>query len=66
MFKLHVPLWDLVARGVALYLVGAFMLRGHMLKRRLRGELISNKRSAAAPSRRGTDFVTAQVPAEAP
>jgi hypothetical protein len=66
MIKLHVPLWEVMARGAALYMVAAFMLRGHKLKRRLRGELISNKRSVPAPSRPEADLFTGQAPAEAP
>jgi hypothetical protein len=45
MIKLHIPLWELVARGAALYLLGVFMIRGQLLKRRLRAELIGNKRA---------------------
>jgi hypothetical protein len=35
MIKLHVPLWELLWRGTALYLTAHFMIRGHMFKRRL-------------------------------
>jgi hypothetical protein len=41
MIKLHVPLWELLWRGTALYLVAHFMIRGHMFKRRLQRESIA-------------------------
>ena len=40
MIKLHVTLWDLVARGAALYVLAVFMIRGQLLKRRWRHELM--------------------------
>jgi hypothetical protein len=35
MIKLHVSMWDLLFHGAAMYLVTVFMLRGHLLRRRL-------------------------------
>ena len=43
MIKLHVPLWELAVGGAALYILGAFMIRGHFLKRRLHSELIGKR-----------------------
>ena len=44
MIKLHIPLWELVAAAAALYVLAVFMIRGQLLKSRLRGELMGKKR----------------------
>lgn len=36
MIELHTPLWKLLAYGAALSFVAAFMMRGQLLKHRLR------------------------------
>ena len=36
MIKLHVPLWELLVPGAVMYLMAVFMVRGHLLRRRLR------------------------------
>jgi hypothetical protein len=41
MIKLHVPLWALMWRGMALSLVATLMIRGHAFKRRLRRDLMA-------------------------
>ena len=48
MIKLHIPLWELLARGALMYMIAVFIMRGELLKRRLRGEMIDNKRAGAA------------------
>jgi hypothetical protein len=40
MITLHVPLWALMWRGMALSVVALFMIRGHAFKRRLRRDLM--------------------------
>ena len=47
MMKLHIALWELLALGAALYLMAVFMMRGQLLRRRLRRESIRIKRAAA-------------------
>lgn len=36
MIELRIPSWELLAAGMALYLTAVFMIRGHMLRLRLR------------------------------
>ena len=48
MIKLKITLWELLARGAALYMAAVFMMRGQMLKRRLRHALIDNRRERGA------------------
>jgi hypothetical protein len=45
MIKLHMPFWQLLAHGAALYLIAVFAMRGRLLKRRLRAEMIVSKRA---------------------
>ena len=47
MIKLHLPLWELFASGAEMLMIAVLMIRGQLLKHRLRGELIGNKRVAA-------------------
>jgi hypothetical protein len=49
MLTLHVPVWDLLWRGTALCLAAAFVVRGHILKRRLRDSAARAQRSRARP-----------------
>ena len=46
MIKLKITLWELLARGAALYIAAVFMMRGQWLKRRLRHALIDSRRVA--------------------
>ncbi len=48
MLKLHIPLWELLARGAAMFAIAVFMIRGQSLKRGLRNEVIARKRAGAA------------------
>ena len=48
MIKLHIALWELLAGGALMYMIAGFMMRGQLLKRRLRGEMIASKRAGAA------------------
>jgi hypothetical protein len=59
MIKFHVPVWGLLWRGTALCLAAAFVMRGHIFKRRLRrGHMFKRRlrrdwtsaRNAAAPA----------------
>ena len=47
MIKLHIALWELLGVGAALYLMAVFMMRGQLLRRRLRGEMLRIKRDDA-------------------
>ena len=46
MIKLKITLWEFLARGAAFYMAAVFMIRGQLLKRRLRHALIDNRREA--------------------
>jgi hypothetical protein len=45
MMKLHIALSELLALGAALYLMVVFMMRGQLLRRRLRSEMIRINRA---------------------
>jgi hypothetical protein len=47
MMKLYLPLWELLARGAAMFAIAAFMIYGQSLKRRLRNEVSARKQVAA-------------------
>jgi hypothetical protein len=50
MIEMHVPFWKLLVYGAALYLGAVFMIRGQLLKHRLRREIVLKKRAAQATS----------------
>jgi hypothetical protein len=39
MIELKAPLWKLLTQGAAMYVLAVFMMRGRLLKRRLRQTL---------------------------
>jgi hypothetical protein len=45
MIKLHIPFWELLARGAVMSMIAVFMIRGHLLKQQLRAEMIARKRA---------------------